>query len=1041
MPRPSPNSTPATDTIEATSALGGPSAAREAVNFLLSRGSDVRRESRRILIGIGVLVVIGVAVLNAAMYRQARERLERDGWAHLTAGTEARRDEVARQFESMRREVQLITVDPAIRARAARLAAGTASSDDRRDLQEVLTGDAHTLGLQSLMLIAFDGRVLFRTGVDTTETGRDQSLMHEALHAEGPIFGDPRGSHLVCAARIGSSDTSPVVVVHGDPGTGVLTTLTNWPGYGPSAGAYLVRREGSRALILTNHAVLHSDDAGRDLSLSDPRAIAPAMAATGIESQVDIIGSEGQPMWAVTRVVPGIGWGIVGVAEREEMMQPMRATAQGLILLDLALLLGFGLLGYVWRRVYRAGLERREIEITQRHAERVQAIFDTAFDAIFTFDRHGRIRTVNRAASVLFGRAAEDMDGQALQRFLTWGEDGRQSALPQPGSVSSGQALLPDGGSLPVEFSLGHTGEGDERVHTAIVRDVRERVESEKRIRAFAEGLELSNRRLEEMNAQLEEASRLKSEFLANTSHELRTPLNGMIGFLQLVLDGMCDSPDEERDFLKQALQCSRHLLGLINDVLDIAKIEAGKLTLEIDRIDMQNLFDEVYTLTHVQAAQKGVELRCELDVEPDIVARGDFGKVKQVLINLVGNSLKFTPRGSITIRAKSHAELGHFMVEVVDTGIGIPPERQKMIFEKFVQGDGSTTRRFGGTGLGLAISRSLVELMGGIIGVHSEGEGHGTRMYFSLPMWRSEVAVPDPTQMPAHGMDIVQGPANGRLVLIVEDDPVFRRFLTALLQQSGYRTVEADHAESGWMLLRRMRPDVVLLDYALSCGDSASLRTGWDLATRMTSEPETRHIPIVFVTGFDGELKEKLKATAFARRPEHLVKPVDGRVLTERIEALMGAEGGQRPTVLRVLMADDDPTVAAYIRKVLPPERYHVEVANNGEECLHILRTQPNAYDLLLLDLMMPEVSGYDVLREMTLTGIRPDLPVLVLTNFPEPRNEEERRLLEQGLVLDVVSKTSVHENPQLLPHVLDWHLQVERESHDDGDGQREAA
>jgi CheY-like chemotaxis protein len=131
--------------------------------------------------------------------------------------------------------------------------------------------------------------------------------------------------------------------------------------------------------------------------------------------------------------------------------------------------------------------------------------------------------------------------------------------------------------------------------------------------------------------------------------------------------------------------------------------------------------------------------------------------------------------------------------------------------------------------------------------------------------------------------------------------------------------------------------------------------------------------------------------------------------------------------------MADDDPTVLAYVRRVLPSDRYLVEVANNGDECLHILRTQPNGYDVLLLDLMMPEVSGYDVLREMTLSGIQPDLPVMVLTNFPEPRNDEERRLLDEGLVLDVVSKTAVHDNPQLLPHVLDWHLQVSRGEDDD--------
>jgi len=243
------------------------------------------------------------------------------------------------------------------------------------------------------------------------------------------------------------------------------------------------------------------------------------------------------------------------------------------------------------------------------------------------------------------------------------------------------------------------------------------------------------------------------------------------------------------------------------------------------------------------------------------------------------------------------------------------------------------------------------------------------------------------------------------------------------VLQRGGYRTVEADHAESAWLLVRRLRPAVVLLDYALSCQDGAALRTGWDLAQRMASEAQTRHIPVIFVTGFDGELKHRLHATAFARRPEHLVKPVDPATLITKISALTDDKQGR---LVRVLMADDDPTVLAYVRRVLPSDRYLVEVANNGDECLHILRTQPNGYDVLLLDLMMPEVSGYDVLREMTLSGLQPDLPVMVLTNFPEPRSDEERRLLQEGLVLDVVSKTAVHDNPQLLPHVLDWHLQV---------------
>jgi len=363
-------------------------------------------------------------------------------------------------------------------------------------------------------------------------------------------------------------------------------------------------------------------------------------------------------------------------------------------------------------------------------------------------------------------------------------------------------------------------------------------------------------------------------------------------------------------------------------------------------------------------------------------------------------------------------------MFEVTDTGIGIPSDRQKLIFEKFTQGDGSTTRKYGGTGLGLAITRSLVELMGGIIGVQSEGEGRGTRMYFSLPAWREEEVETDPA---GDQSDRISGPAGGPLVLLVEDDAIFRRYLTALLQQHGYRTVEARDAEVGWVLARRLRPAIVVLDYALTCAESANLRTGWDLAERMTTDAKTRHIPLIFVTGFDAELREKLKATAFARKPEHMMKPVEGSALVARIQEMVGSIQGR---LVRILMADDDPSVGAYIRKVLPDARFHIETASNGEECLHILRTQPRGFDLLLLDLMMPEVSGYDVLREMTLSGLGAELPVLVLTNFPEPRNEEEKRLLEEGLVLDVLPKTSVHDNPLLLPHIIDWHMQVGSDS-----------
>ena len=1023
-------------TAGASSAAQVGTRAGSAASFLHAHDADTRHDSRHVLIGIVVFLLLGVVALNIAIYRHSASALQHEGWRRLEESTDLRRDQLGRAIQSLAAAAVETAADPIVRRNVRQLLDHGGTAQVHAALDDELRSRRELLSLENLQVVDVDGHVLYELGPTTNaESRRIRALCRLADGTRRCQVGDPMGSEILIAVPIRTQGAAPSanIVLHAIEPDLLSQLLGHWPGLGELSGAFLVRDVGTQAMVLTD---FDPDGlrAGNRAPLSARAALPLSMAATGVESDVRFEDASGRPVWVVTRTLPGLGWGLVAQADGAEMMAPLGATRQGLLLLDFGLALVLLGMGWVWRRLYISGLAQREMEITERHARRVQAIFDNAFDAIFTFDRGGRVRTVNRAAAKLFGRTPDEMDGRTMRQFLSWGTGTGTTSLPPSGTVGTGEALRPDGVHVPVEFSLGSTGSGDELIYTAIVRDTSERVEAEQRIRSFAEGLEISNRRLEEVNAQLEEASRLKSEFLANTSHELRTPLNGMIGFLQLVLDGMCDSQDEERDFLRQALQCSRHLLGLINDVLDIAKIEAGKLALEVERIDVQQLFDEAFTLTHVQSAQRGIQLHIDAQIEDGVFARGDFGKVKQVLVNLIGNSIKFTPRGSVTVRAVSHADLGHILFEVVDTGIGIPADRQKVIFEKFVQGDGSTTRRFGGTGLGLAISRSLVELMGGIIGVHSDGEGRGTRMYFSLPVWR-DAPVADPGQTPAN--DCIQGPAGGALVLIVEDDPVFRHFLTHVLQQNGFRTAEADHAEAGWVLARRLQPACVVLDYALACSDGAVLRSGWDLAERLTSEDETRRIPIVFVTGFDSELKDKLRSTVFSRRPERLVKPIEASDLLDRVHKLVG----EKATVVRILMADDDPTVAAYVRKVLPPSRFHVEVANNGEECLHALRMQPNGFDLLMLDLMMPEVSGYDVLREITLTGIRPDLPVLVLTNFPEPRTDEERRLLDQGLVLDVVSKTAVHDNPQLLPHVLDWHLAVSRQDAGEAESGREAA
>jgi len=249
--------------------------------------------------------------------------------------------------------------------------------------------------------------------------------------------------------------------------------------------------------------------------------------------------------------------------------------------------------------------------------------------------------------------------------------------------------------------------------------------------------LRQKNQELEQAREQSESANRLKSEFLANTSHELRTPLNGIIGFLRLILDGLTDNEAETQEFLQEAYRSALHLLTLINDVLDIAKIEAGKMSLDLVPCDLAAIFQDVEAKTRLQAQMKGLEMSFSLGEDLDSTwVMGDYQRILQILLNLVGNAIKFTPSGFVTITADAQADAGdQVRVRVQDTGIGVSREKQKRLFQAFTQGDGSTTRQYGGTGLGLAISQKLVEAMHGEIHFFSMGEGMGSTVTVTVPM------------------------------------------------------------------------------------------------------------------------------------------------------------------------------------------------------------------------------------------------------------------------------------------------------------------
>ena len=252
-------------------------------------------------------------------------------------------------------------------------------------------------------------------------------------------------------------------------------------------------------------------------------------------------------------------------------------------------------------------------------------------------------------------------------------------------------------------------------------------------------------REVEQASIQAEEANRLKSDFLANTSHELRTPLNGIIGFLKLLLEGMADNPEEQREFIEEAYKSSIHLLNLINDILDIAKIEAGKMELELTEIELDELFQNVDNLIRTQAEQKGLNFQIKYPATmTPVTLYGNYQRLLQVMLNLVGNAVKFTQEGGIVISAEINNKKvesqgiefpGMVKISVADTGIGVSLEKQNKLFENFYQVDGSRTKSYGGTGLGLAISQKLVEAMGGTISFYSMGDGLGSTVTFTVPL------------------------------------------------------------------------------------------------------------------------------------------------------------------------------------------------------------------------------------------------------------------------------------------------------------------
>jgi PAS domain S-box-containing protein len=684
----------------------------------------------------------------------------------------------------------------------------------------------------------------------------------------------------------------------------------------------------------------------------------------------------------------------------------------------------------------------KDLSAEQEAQQRFERLFrnNPAIMALSTLS-DGRFVDVNDAFLDVLGYQRGDVVGKTSDDIDLYPRAGQRLSIEENLQVTERvvnvelQVKRRDGMVLDGLFSGEIIRSQDKKYYLTVIIDITSRKRAEAELQEANQQLEEATARANAMTARAELASAAKSEFLANMSHEIRTPMNGVIGMTGLLLD--TDLSDEQRRYAETVRSCGESLLALINDILDFSKIEAGKLTLEILYFDLRALLDDFAGMMSLRAKEKHLDLTCVMSPNVPSLLRGDPGRLRQILVNLVGNAIKFTRNGEVAIQVKVERESeseARLVFSVRDTGIGIPADKINILFNKFTQIDASTTRRYGGTGLGLAISKQLVELMGGAIGVESE-PGKGSEFWFTTRFEKQ----PSIEVSQQH----VFARIAGMRAMVVDDRPANRAVLTSQLTAWGLRTAEAKDGPTAIRLLYEALSandpfDFVFTDMQMPGMDGEALgrivtgekRLEGTKLVMMTSLGQAGDVERLTKIGFSGCL---LKPVRQSELFDCLVDLCSSNASVEARKRLVATQIPPRElprTNIRVLLAEDNITNQQVAMAILRKLGLKADAVANGREVIEALRTIP--YDLVLMDIQMPEMDGLDatrIIRATTDGTLNRNVPIIALTAHVMQGDREE--CVAAGMN-DYVAKPVT---PHTLSNVLErWIIKLDAARRGDG-------